>query len=98
MVSDRKRRRIQLQKESIFNQEPNAFEQKLIHSIFMTTMDCNNRTFNVRNIPPGAMWMEDAQLSNVIYSHPEDRLVLDTINEFYQISANNQHLNPQERS
>lgn len=23
----------------------------------------------------GAIWMEDAQLSNVIYSHPEDRLV-----------------------
>ncbi|XP_031626113.1 acyl-coenzyme A thioesterase 9, mitochondrial-like [Contarinia nasturtii] len=70
---NRKRRRIQSQKESIFNQEPNAFEQKHIHNIFMKTMDLNNKSFNVRKIPPGAMWMEDAQLSNVIYSHPEDR-------------------------
>lgn len=50
---DRKRRRIQLQKESIFNQEPNAFEQKLIHNIFMKTMDINNKSFNVRKIPSG---------------------------------------------
>ncbi|XP_055309213.1 acyl-coenzyme A thioesterase 9, mitochondrial-like isoform X2 [Sitodiplosis mosellana] len=73
---NRKRKRIQLQKESIFHgQEPSAFEQKLIHNIFMKTMDLNNKnkTFNVRKIPSGAIWMEDAQLSNVIYSHPEDR-------------------------
>lgn len=70
---NRKRRRMQHQKESIFNQEPNAFEQKLIHNIFMKTMDTNNKSFNVRNIPSGAIWMEDAQISNIIYSHPEDR-------------------------
>lgn len=52
-IADRKRRRIQHQKESIFNQEPNAFEQKLIHNIFMKTMDINNKSFNVRNIPSG---------------------------------------------
>lgn len=52
-IVDRKRRRIQHQKESIFNQEPNAFEQKLIHNIFMKTMDINNKSFNVRNIPSG---------------------------------------------
>lgn len=33
----------------------------------------NNKSFNLRTIPSGAVWMEDAQLSNVIYSHPEDR-------------------------
>lgn len=64
---------MQIQKESLFNHEPNAFEQKLIHGIFMRTMDLNNKSFNVRSIPAGAVWMEDAQMSNVIYSHPEDR-------------------------
>lgn len=39
----------------------------------MKTMDYQNKTFNVRKLPAGAMWMEDAQLANVIYSHPEDR-------------------------
>lgn len=52
-VQDRKRQRIQLQKESIFNQEPSAFEQKLIHNIFVKTMDLNDNAFNVRKIPPG---------------------------------------------
>lgn len=75
MASDRKRKRIQLQNESIFQQEPSAFEQKLIHNIFVKTMDLNNKTFNVRKIPPGASFMEDATLSNVIYSHPEDRYI-----------------------
>lgn len=69
----RKKKRIQLQKESLFLQEPNDFEQKHIHDLFMKTMDCNNKTFNVRRLPSGAVWMEDAQLANVIYSHPEDR-------------------------
>lgn len=53
LIPVRKRRRIQLQRESIFNQEPNAFEQKLIHNIFLKTMDLNNKSFNVRTIPPG---------------------------------------------
>lgn len=64
---------MQLQKESLFAQEPNDFEQKLIHDVFMKTMDCKNKTFNIRQLPAGAVWMEDAQLANIIYSHPEDR-------------------------
>lgn len=36
-------------------------------------MDLNNKTFNVRNLPAGATWMEDAQMSNIVFSHPEDR-------------------------
>lgn len=61
------------EKQSTFNQEPNDFEQKLIHNIFMKTVDMGNRTFNVRQIPAGAVWMEEALMSNIIFSHPEDR-------------------------
>lgn len=58
-ISDRKRQRIQLQKESIFNQGPSAFEQKLIHNIFMKTMDLNDNAFNVRKIPKGKWTFRD---------------------------------------
>lgn len=61
------------QKESIFNQEPNDFEQNLIHNIFMKTIDLKNKTFNARHLPTGGVWMEDGVMSNIIFSHPEDR-------------------------
>lgn len=54
-------------------QEPNDNEQKLIHDMFVSTIDMKNLTFNKRILPTGAVWMEDATLSNIIFSHPEDR-------------------------
>lgn len=70
----RKHRRMQLQKQSLFHQEPNDFEQTLIHNVFMRTIDMNNKAaFNARIIPHGSVWMEDAVMSNMIFSHPEDR-------------------------
>lgn len=70
---DRKLRRLLTQKQSLFNQEPNTFEQKIIHSLFTKTIDMNNKTFNTRMLPIGAVWMEDCIVSNIIFSHPEDR-------------------------
>lgn len=70
---NRKKRRKQTQKESLFLQEPNDFEQALIHKIFMRTIDLNTRVFNSRFIPPHCVWMEDATMSTMIISHPEDR-------------------------
>ena len=75
----RKKRRLLAQKQSIFSQEPNPFEQKLIHSLFIKTIDLNNKTFNTRILPHGATWMEDAVVSNVIFSHPEDRNAHNTV-------------------
>lgn len=69
----RKRRRKQQQKESLFHQEPNDFEQTLIHNTFMRTIDLKNKTFNARFLPSGSVWMEEAVMSNMIFSHPEDR-------------------------
>lgn len=70
---------MQVQKESIFIQEPNDFEQNLIHNIFMKTIDMKNPTFNARCIPPDAVWMEDAIMSTIIFSHPEDRNAHNTV-------------------
>lgn len=69
----RKKRRMLVQKESIFSQEPNDLEQKIIHNLFVKTIDMKNQTFNTRILPTGSIWMEDAIISNVIFSHPEDR-------------------------
>lgn len=69
----RKRRRIQLQEQSLFLHEPNDFEQALIHKLFMRTIDLHDKRFNVRYIPPGCVWMEDAIMDTIIFSHPEDR-------------------------
>jgi len=53
--------------------EPNDFEQKLIHDLFVKTIDMHDQSFNKRVLPVGATWMEDSSLSNIIFSHPEDR-------------------------
>lgn len=72
----RKKNRIIRQEESLFTQEPNDSEQKLIHDIFINTIDMKNLTFNKRILPKGAVWMEDGTMSNIIFSHPEDRKLL----------------------
>lgn len=61
------------QKESLFNQEPNLHEQKLIHDMFVRTIDMKNITFNQRILPTESVWMEDGAMSNIVFSHPEDR-------------------------
>lgn len=45
----------------------------------MKTIDMNNKTFNARCIPNGAVWMEEAVMSNIIFSHPEDRNAHNTV-------------------
>lgn len=70
---------MQLQKESIFSQEPNDYEQKLIHNMFSKTIDLKNKTFNARHLPADAVWMENAIMLNNIFSHPEDRNAHNTV-------------------
>lgn len=45
----------------------------MIHEMFVKTIDMKNLTFNKRILPKGAVWMEDGVMSNIIFSHPEDR-------------------------
>lgn len=61
------------EQQSLFNQEPNSHEQKLIHDIFVKSIDMKHITFNQRILPAGSVWMEDGAMSNIIFSHPEDR-------------------------
>lgn len=69
----RKKRRQQIQKFDLLKTEPNAFETRLIHDLFIKSIDSTSKAFNKRVLPPNSVWMEDADLSNIIFSHPEDR-------------------------
>jgi len=69
----RKKRRQSIQQFDLLKTEPNAFETRLIHDLFMRSIDTKSKAFNKRILPPGAVWMEDADMSTIIFSHPEDR-------------------------
>lgn len=69
----RKKRRQQNKKQDLLKVEPKQLEIKLIHELFVKSIDVNSKAFNKRILPPGHVWMEDADLSTIIFSHPEDR-------------------------
>ena len=69
----RKKRRIQIQHEDLLKVEPSDFEQGLVHNLFVKSIDTRSKSFNKRILPPGYVWMEDATMSNIVFSHPEDR-------------------------
>lgn len=47
--------------------------------MFVKTIDMKNMAFNQRVLPPGAVWMEDCLVSNIVFSHPEDRNAHNTV-------------------
>lgn len=61
------------QGESLLRVEPNDFEQKLIHDLFLSSVDVNDFSFKKKSLPPNAVYMSDTNISNVILSQPEDR-------------------------
>ncbi|KAF2895765.1 hypothetical protein ILUMI_10411 [Ignelater luminosus] len=69
----RKQHRRVLQSQHLTKVIPNAEEQQIIHNLFLRTVDENEVNLKMRNLPRGCTWMEDCTLSNLIFSHPEDR-------------------------
>lgn len=69
----RKKSRQAIQQFDILKTEPNAYETRLIHDLFIKSIDTQSKAFNKRILPPGCVWMEDADLQTIIFSHPEDR-------------------------
>lgn len=57
----RKRRRQTIQQFDLLKTEPNAFETKLIHDMFIKSIDTKSKAFNKRILPSGSVWMEDAE-------------------------------------
>lgn len=69
----RKKRRLSIQQESLFRAEPNDFEQKLIHDMFLSSVDLNDFSFKKKPLPSNTVYMSDTNVSNLILSQPEDR-------------------------
>nr|CAD7573983.1 unnamed protein product [Timema californicum] len=68
---DRKRKRQQEKTTSLLRSLPDATEQRVIHDLFLKTVDMDSIAFDRRNLSPNSTWMSDAKLSNIIFSHPE---------------------------
>ncbi|XP_046410164.1 acyl-coenzyme A thioesterase 9, mitochondrial-like isoform X1 [Neodiprion fabricii] len=69
----RKRRRQEVQTQSLIKMVPTVEEQQIIHDVFIKTIDVKHYLSSRRTLPPGSVWMESSEISNLIYSHPEDR-------------------------
>lgn len=75
----RKKRRIQLQSQHLTKVVPNADEQQVIHDLFVRTVAMNEISLKKRVLPSGSLWMDSCTLSNLIFSHPEDRNLHNTV-------------------
>ncbi|XP_012252071.2 acyl-coenzyme A thioesterase 9, mitochondrial-like isoform X2 [Athalia rosae] len=69
----RKKRRQSVQKQSLLKMVPTVEEQQIIHDVFVKTIDAQHYLNSRRTIPQDAVWMETSEISNLIFSHPEDR-------------------------
>lgn len=69
----RKKRRMIVQSQHLTKVIPNEDEQKIMHDLFLRTVDINDVSLKKRSLPQSCIWMENCTLSNLIFSHPEDR-------------------------
>ncbi|XP_031344032.1 acyl-coenzyme A thioesterase 9, mitochondrial-like isoform X1 [Photinus pyralis] len=67
----RKKQRKLEQSQHLTKVIPDAEEQSIIHGLFVRSVD--EVSLKSRKLPAGCVWMEDCTLSNIIFSHPEDR-------------------------
>lgn len=73
---DRKSKRINLQKIHVLKVMPNNDEQQIIYDMYLRTTAMEGRK---RHLPPGTVWMKDSTLSSMVFSHPEDRNLHNTV-------------------
>lgn len=50
-----------------------------MHDMFVKSIDLKNMAFNQRVLPAGSVWMEQCVVSNIVFSHPEDRNAHNTV-------------------
>lgn len=69
----RRKHRIMVRNHSLLKMIPTDEEQKIIHDLFIRTMHSNEISLLKHSLPKGCAWMEEAALTNVIFSQPENR-------------------------
>ncbi|XP_022902218.1 acyl-coenzyme A thioesterase 9, mitochondrial-like [Onthophagus taurus] len=75
----RKKLRIKLKMQDLKRSVPSAEEQKLIHDKFQKTIVEAEISLNQIKLPPGSIWMEECEFSNIILIHPENRNLHNTV-------------------
>lgn len=73
---DRKQKRIDFQKVHVLKVMPNSEEQQIIYDMYSRTTAMEGRK---RHLPPGNIWMKDSTLSSIVFSHPENRNLHNTV-------------------
>lgn len=73
---ERKHKRAKVEKIHVLKVMPNNEEQQIIYDMYLRTSALEGRK---RHLPPGAVWMKDSTLSSIVFSHPEDRNLHNTV-------------------
>ncbi|XP_045471026.1 acyl-coenzyme A thioesterase 9, mitochondrial-like isoform X2 [Harmonia axyridis] len=75
----RKNQRRKNMQEHVSKVVPTAEEQQIIHDLYMSTVEGDDLTTRNTKFPGGLVAMEKCTISNVIFSHPEDRNIHNTV-------------------
>ena len=59
---------------SVFKVPPTADERKIIHELFLNTLDPRKSSFHNRVKPANTVWMDETRLKNLIICHPQVNL------------------------
>uniref|UniRef100_A0A8C4E9Y5 HotDog ACOT-type domain-containing protein n=1 Tax=Dicentrarchus labrax TaxID=13489 RepID=A0A8C4E9Y5_DICLA len=74
-----KSRRVDLSTASLLKVAPTDEERKIVHSLFLNTLDTKTVSFRSRVLPPNSVWMEDAKLKGLEICHPQERNIFNRI-------------------
>uniref|UniRef100_A0A8D0ATT9 Acyl-CoA thioesterase 9, tandem duplicate 1 n=1 Tax=Sander lucioperca TaxID=283035 RepID=A0A8D0ATT9_SANLU len=64
---------------SLLKVAPTDEERKIVHSLFLNTLDTKTVSFRSRILPPNSVWMEDAKVKGLEICHPQERNIFNRI-------------------
>ncbi|XP_062907266.1 acyl-coenzyme A thioesterase 9, mitochondrial-like isoform X2 [Mobula hypostoma] len=74
-----KAKRTALKEASLLKAAPNEDEQKIIHEMFLETLDVRTVSFHSRVLPKNSVWMGDSKLKSLEICHPQERNIFNKI-------------------
>nr|DBA34156.1 TPA: hypothetical protein GDO54_001746 [Pyxicephalus adspersus] len=74
-----KSRRVAFSTASLLKMAPEEEERKIVHDMFLNTLDSKTVSFRSRVLPPNSIWMEDAKLKGLEICHPQQRNIFNRI-------------------
>ncbi|KAJ3611316.1 hypothetical protein NHX12_021332 [Muraenolepis orangiensis] len=74
-----KKRRVELSTASLLKVAPTADERKVVHSLFLNTLDPQTVSFRSRVLPPESVWMEEGKMKGLEICFPQERNIFNRI-------------------